>query len=34
LLCQLWARIEVETTDSLEKNQALSNIKSILSCKA
>jgi hypothetical protein len=33
LLCQLWARIESETTDSPEKTGALSEVKTILSCK-
>jgi hypothetical protein len=33
LLCQLWARIETETTDSPEKTQALSEVKTIFSCK-
>jgi hypothetical protein len=33
LLCQLWTRIEIEITDDPGKNQALSEIKSILSCK-
>ena len=33
LLCQLWARIETETTDSPEKTGALSEVKTIFSCK-
>jgi hypothetical protein len=33
LLCQLWARIESETTDSPEKTVALSEVKTIFSCK-
>jgi len=33
LLCQLWARIAAETIDGLEKPQALSEVKTIFSCK-
>jgi len=33
LLCQLWARIESETTDRPERTRALSEVKTILSCK-
>jgi hypothetical protein len=33
LLCQLWARIETGTTDSPEKTGALSEVKTIFSCK-
>lgn len=35
LLCQLWARIETETTDSLSEGRTaiLSEVKSMLSCK-
>lgn len=33
LLCQLWERIETDTTDSVEKSEALSEVKSIFACK-
>jgi hypothetical protein len=33
LLCQLWARIESETTDGPERTGALSEVKTIFSCK-
>jgi hypothetical protein len=33
LLCQLWTRIETGTTDSPEKTRALSEVKTIFSCK-
>ena len=33
LLCRLWERIETETVSSLEKSDALSEIKSMLACK-
>jgi hypothetical protein len=32
LLCQLWERIETETTESVERSEALSNIKNMFSC--
>jgi hypothetical protein len=32
LLCQLWSRIETETTDGLKKTETLSEIKNMLSC--
>jgi hypothetical protein len=33
LLCRLWERIETETTDSTEKDEALSEVKSMFACK-
>jgi hypothetical protein len=33
LLCQLWQRIEFETTDSSEKRATLSEIKNMFACK-
>jgi hypothetical protein len=33
LLCRLWERIETETTDSIERNEALSEVKSMFACK-
>jgi len=33
LLCQLWERVERGTTDSPERNEALSEVKSLFSCK-
>jgi hypothetical protein len=33
LLCQLWARIKTEATDSPEKAEAVSEVKTIFSCK-
>lgn len=33
LLCRLWEGIETETTDSVERTEALSEIESIFSCK-
>jgi hypothetical protein len=33
LLCQLWQRIEFETTDSSEKRDTLSEIKNMFACK-
>jgi hypothetical protein len=33
LLCQLWERIEAETVDNVERDEALSEVKSILACK-
>ncbi len=33
LLCQLWARIEADTTGSQKKTEALSEVKTIFSCK-
>jgi hypothetical protein len=33
LLCRLWERIETETGGSLEKSDALSEVKSMLACK-
>jgi hypothetical protein len=33
LLCRLWERIEMEITDSVERNDALSEIKSMFACK-
>jgi len=32
LLCRLWARIETQTTDSPERSEALSEIRSMISC--
>jgi hypothetical protein len=32
LLCGLWERIEAETTDSVERGEALSEVKSIFAC--
>jgi hypothetical protein len=33
LLCRLWVRIETDTPDSAERNEALSEVKSIFACK-
>jgi hypothetical protein len=33
LLCRLWERIEMETIDNTERDEALSEVKSILACK-
>ena len=33
LLCQLWERVKTETIDSPERNEALSEVKSMFSCK-
>ena len=33
LLCRLWERIETETTDDAERNEALAEVKSIFACK-
>ena len=33
LLCQLWERVKTGTTDSPERNEALSEVKSMFSCK-
>jgi hypothetical protein len=33
LLCRLWGRIETETTGGTEKNDALSEVKSMFACK-
>jgi len=33
MLCQLWERIEKETTGGLERDEALSKIKTMLACK-
>ena len=33
LLCQLWTRIEKETTESQNKTEALLEVKTIFSCK-
>ena len=32
LLCRLWERIEAETTDSLERNEALSEARNMFTC--
>jgi hypothetical protein len=34
LLCRLWQRIETETTGGLEKDDALSEVKSMLACNS
>jgi hypothetical protein len=34
LLCRLWGRIEMETTDSVERNETLVQVKNIFSCKS
>jgi hypothetical protein len=34
LLCQLWQRIETETTGSVEQTQALSEVESMLACNS
>jgi hypothetical protein len=34
LLCQLWQRIETETTDSGERTQVLSEVESMLACNS
>jgi hypothetical protein len=33
LLCRLWERIEAESSDTVERNDALSEVKSIFACK-
>jgi hypothetical protein len=33
LLCRLWERIETETTDSVEREAALSEVENMLACK-
>ena len=33
LLCRLWERIETETTDKAERNEALAEVKSMFACK-
>ena len=33
LICQLWERVKTETIDSPERNEALSEVKSMFSCK-
>jgi len=33
LLCRLWERIEMETIDNTERDEALAEVKSILACK-
>jgi hypothetical protein len=33
LLCRLWERIETESSDTVERNDALSEVKSIFACK-
>ena len=34
LLCRLWERIELETTDDANRNEALSEVENILACKS
>jgi hypothetical protein len=34
LLCQLWTRIEMETTDSQQRTNALSEVKTMFACKS
>jgi hypothetical protein len=34
LLCQLWERIETESSDTVERHDALSEVKSIFACKS
>jgi hypothetical protein len=34
LLCRLWDRIAADTADSPERNEALSQVKNLFSCKS